>query len=232
MAKKATWEQTLKATRFMVICSFILAHRKGLTDYSEMLYSLVMLGEIFAPDWHTKLQGNNLEVRDDSKIVYLGLPEGLVDSKLAQDQFKLWETWEATDLIYKMRDAMIVLTANPLDSYKGDFRNTTLYELWLEYSGGESKGWLGGLFQSKKPRKIILYTISDCSFSDQARKYLKSQHIVFEERNLEQNRNWLSEMLAASNGFVGTPVLHVIKYNGQSVVAKGFTKSEYDKALR
>lgn len=79
--------------------------------------------------------------------------------------------------------------------------------------------------------KITVYTISDCQFSAQEKEYLKAKNLQFEEKNLETNRDFLTEMLAVSNNFAGTPVTKIEKDDGQIVVLKGFTKEEFDKAL-
>lgn len=76
--------------------------------------------------------------------------------------------------------------------------------------------------------KITLYTINDCKFSQEEREYLKTNNLTFEEKNLETNRDFLTEMLAVSNNFAGTPVTKVEKDNGEVVVLKGFTKDEFD----
>lgn len=79
--------------------------------------------------------------------------------------------------------------------------------------------------------KITVYTISDCQFSKQEKEYLTSHTLQFEEKNLETNKEYLTEMLAVSNNFAGTPVTKIEKDDGQSVVLKGFTKDEFDKIL-
>jgi len=79
--------------------------------------------------------------------------------------------------------------------------------------------------------KITLYTITDCQFSKQEKEYLSSHTLVFEEKNLETNRDFLTEMLTLSNNFAGTPVTKIEKDDGQIVVLKGFTKEEFDKTL-
>lgn len=79
--------------------------------------------------------------------------------------------------------------------------------------------------------KITLYTITDCPFSKQEKEYLSSHTLTFEEKNLETNREFLTEMLAVSNNFAGTPVTKVEKDDGQIAVLKGFTKEEFDKLL-
>jgi glutaredoxin len=77
--------------------------------------------------------------------------------------------------------------------------------------------------------KITLYTITGCIFSKQEKEYLSSHQLTFEEKNLEINREFLTEMLAVSNNFAGTPVTRIEKDDGQIAVLKGFTKEEFDK---
>ena len=79
--------------------------------------------------------------------------------------------------------------------------------------------------------KIIIYTINDCQFSKQEKDYLTGHSLQYEEKNVETNRELLTEMLAASNNFAGTPVTKIEKDDGQIVVLKGFTKEEFDQAL-
>lgn len=79
--------------------------------------------------------------------------------------------------------------------------------------------------------KITVYTVSNCQFSQKEKEYLKGHNLSFEEKNLEQNREWLTEMLAVSNNFAGTPVTKIEKDDGTIVVLKGFTPEEFDEAL-
>lgn len=79
--------------------------------------------------------------------------------------------------------------------------------------------------------KVILYTTSDCMFSKQEKEYLASKNIPFEEKNVQTNRDFLQEMLNVSNNFAGTPVTKIDKDDGQSVVLKGFTQSEFDNVF-
>jgi len=76
--------------------------------------------------------------------------------------------------------------------------------------------------------KITLYTIKDCAFSKQEKEYLKNNKLAFEEKDLETNKDFLTEMLAISNNFAGTPVTRVEKDDGTISVLKGFTKEEFD----
>ena len=79
--------------------------------------------------------------------------------------------------------------------------------------------------------KITVYTINDCPFSKQEKDYLSANKLVFEEKNLETNKEFLTEMLTVSNNFAGTPVTKVEKDDGQIAVLKGFTKEEFDKTF-
>lgn len=76
--------------------------------------------------------------------------------------------------------------------------------------------------------KITIYTIKDCAFSKQEKEYLNANKLVFEEKDLETNKDFLTEMLAVSNNFAGTPVTRVEKDDGTIAVLKGFTKEEFD----
>lgn len=76
--------------------------------------------------------------------------------------------------------------------------------------------------------KITLYTIKDCAFSKQEKEYLNTNKLAFEEKDLETNKDFLTEMLAISNNFAGTPVTRVEKDDGTIAVLKGFTKEEFD----
>jgi glutaredoxin len=79
--------------------------------------------------------------------------------------------------------------------------------------------------------KITIYTVNDCKFSGEEKAYLQSKGLQFEEKNLETNRDFLTEMLQKSNNFAGTPVTEIVKDDGTSMVIKGFTQNEFDAAI-
>lgn len=87
------------------------------------------------------------------------------------------------------------------------------------------------IVHNERYMKITIYTISDCYFSKQEKDYLQAHGLTFEERNLEENRDFLTEMLTISNNFAGTPVTKIEKDDGQIVVLKGFTTDEFDKTF-
>lgn len=76
--------------------------------------------------------------------------------------------------------------------------------------------------------KITVYTIKDCAFSKQEKEYLNANKLAYEEKDLETNKSFLTEMLAISNNFAGTPVTRAEKDDGSISVLKGFTKEEFD----
>lgn len=80
-------------------------------------------------------------------------------------------------------------------------------------------------------KKITVYTVSNCVFSQQEKDYLKANNLPYEEKNLEAKREYLTEMLAISDNFAGTPVTKIEKDDGEVVVLKGFSKEEFDKVL-
>lgn len=79
--------------------------------------------------------------------------------------------------------------------------------------------------------KIVIYTTNDCKFSQQEKDFLKSKNLPFEEKNIETNRDLLTEMLQVSGNFAGTPVTEITKDNGEKVVLKGFTVEDFNEFL-
>lgn len=79
--------------------------------------------------------------------------------------------------------------------------------------------------------KVTLYTTSTCPFCQQEKSYLQSKRLSFEEKNVELNKAYLDEMLQVGSNFAGVPVTKIEKDDGQTVVLKGFTQSEFDAAL-
>lgn len=79
--------------------------------------------------------------------------------------------------------------------------------------------------------KITVFTVTDCEFSKKEIEYLKSHNLQYEEKNLETNKEFLTEMLAISDNFAGTPVSRIEKDDGQIAILKGFTQDEFDVAL-
>jgi len=79
--------------------------------------------------------------------------------------------------------------------------------------------------------KITVYTITDCPFCKQEKDFLNAQGLQFEEKNVQENRDFLTEMLEKSDKFAGVPFTIVEKDGGEKVNLKGFTQSEFEQAL-
>ena len=79
--------------------------------------------------------------------------------------------------------------------------------------------------------KITAYTTTDCQFSKAEKDYLNTSKLVFEEKNLDTNKEFLQEMMTVGNNFAGTPVTRIEKDDGSIAVIKGFTKEEFDTTL-
>ena len=78
--------------------------------------------------------------------------------------------------------------------------------------------------------KTTIYTITNCPFSQAEKDYLNTNKFQFEEKNLEEHREFLAEMLDLSEKWAGVPFTVLTKDDGTLVKLKGFTKDDFDKA--
>jgi len=78
--------------------------------------------------------------------------------------------------------------------------------------------------------KITIYTIPDCSYCHQEKEYLTSKGLLFEEKDVQANKDFLSELLERSNKFAGVPFT-MFEDSGKTASLKGFTQSEFDETL-
>lgn len=83
----------------------------------------------------------------------------------------------------------------------------------------------------KLDMKVTVYTIPNCPFCKQEKDYLTSKGVKFEEKDVQSNKEHLTEMLNVSNKFAGVPFTVIEKDGGEKVMLKGFTQSEFDAAL-
>ncbi|HLL60232.1 MAG TPA: glutaredoxin family protein [Candidatus Nitrosocosmicus sp.] len=79
--------------------------------------------------------------------------------------------------------------------------------------------------------QITVYTIKDCPFCKAEKDFLTSHNIPFTEKNVEENREALAEMLEVSDKFAGVPFTMIVKDDGTKVPLKGYTQSEFEQAL-
>jgi glutaredoxin-like YruB-family protein len=75
-------------------------------------------------------------------------------------------------------------------------------------------------------KKIIIYTTTYCPWCQAAKDFFRKQGYEYEERNVEQNNEWLQEMLNKS-GQYGVPVIDI---EGKIII--GFSPEEINKALK
>lgn len=79
--------------------------------------------------------------------------------------------------------------------------------------------------------KVTIYTIPDCPYSKEEKDYLTGKGVQYDEKDVSNNKDNLSEMLDLSNKFAGVPFSVVVKDSGEKVMLKGFTKADFDLVL-
>ena len=62
-------------------------------------------------------------------------------------------------------------------------------------------------------KKIEIYTKNNCSFCDNAKIFFKSKNLSFIEYNIEENYNYLEEMLQRSKGKKLMPQIFINNYH-------------------
>ncbi len=75
-----------------------------------------------------------------------------------------------------------------------------------------------------------IYTINTCNFCKSAKDFFTSKNIPFTEKNVEQDKAALDEMLKLSDNFAGVPFTIITKDDGTTVSLKGFTLQEFEHA--
>jgi glutaredoxin-like YruB-family protein len=73
-------------------------------------------------------------------------------------------------------------------------------------------------------KKVVVYTSNTCVYCHQAKDYLKSKGVQFEERNVSTDMNARKELI--SKGFMGVPVIMV-----DEEVIQGFDKARLEELL-
>ena len=79
--------------------------------------------------------------------------------------------------------------------------------------------------------KIIVYTITNSPFCTQVKDYLTAKKIPYDEKNVEVNKEYLTEMMTASGNFAGVPFTWFQFDDGSEAGLKGFTQDEFDELL-
>ncbi|RKD27203.1 Glutaredoxin-like protein, YruB-family [Caminicella sporogenes DSM 14501] len=73
-------------------------------------------------------------------------------------------------------------------------------------------------------KKVVVYTSDTCVYCHQAKDYLNSKGIQFEERNVSRDMNARKELM--SKGFMGVPVIMV-----DEEVIQGFDRERLEELL-
>ena len=74
-------------------------------------------------------------------------------------------------------------------------------------------------------KDVIVYSSDSCVYCREAKNYLRSIHVDFEERNISKDQAARKELM--SKGFMGVPVIMV----GQEII-QGFDRRKLDDLLR
>jgi glutaredoxin 3 len=74
-------------------------------------------------------------------------------------------------------------------------------------------------------KQVTIYSADWCAFCHAAKDYLSKKEVKFEEKNVEQNREYAMESVKKS-GQMGIPVLDI---DGEIIV--GFDRPRIDAAL-
>lgn len=74
-------------------------------------------------------------------------------------------------------------------------------------------------------KNIIVYSSDSCVYCKEAKNYLRSIGVDFEERNISKDQSARKELM--SKGFMGVPVIMV-----EQEIIQGFDRRKLDELLR
>ncbi|MGH9326736.1 MAG: glutaredoxin family protein [Terriglobia bacterium] len=60
-----------------------------------------------------------------------------------------------------------------------------------------------------QPSHVVMYTRVDCEDSDAAREFLRQHHVLFEEVDIDKNREALEFVMSVNEGKRRTPTFNV-----------------------
>lgn len=79
--------------------------------------------------------------------------------------------------------------------------------------------------------KVTIYSTTSCPYCTMLKDYLDSKNIFFEEKLVDQNEEFKTEMLNESNGFLGVPFVVIVKDDNSKETVLGFDKGKLDQVL-
>ncbi|AOT71351.1 glutaredoxin family protein [Geosporobacter ferrireducens] len=74
-------------------------------------------------------------------------------------------------------------------------------------------------------KNVVVYSSDSCVYCKEAKNYLRSIGVDFEERNISKDQSARKELM--SKGFMGVPVIMV-----EQEIIQGFDRRKLDELLR
>jgi len=164
MAKKFPFDEAVKAAKFLMFTSAMQTYSSGEIGAGQYVFAFMSADDSFlAPEWQCE-PGASLEdvsLYEGNKLVYTGKTRNFVASKYCQDYLhRIAHVWKATELTNEMKDAMVKLINPPVPSfedlikgasistsYKGDFSDTVVYDIWKKHT--QRGSLIGRIFGSR-----------------------------------------------------------------------------------
>ena len=79
--------------------------------------------------------------------------------------------------------------------------------------------------------QVIIYSTTTCPYCKMLKDYLTQKGITFSEKLVDTNEAAKTEMMAASNGFLGVPFTIISLDNGTKENVLGFDKGKLNSLL-
>ncbi len=79
--------------------------------------------------------------------------------------------------------------------------------------------------------QVIIYSTTTCPYCKMLKDYLTQKSVAFSEKLVDTDETARTEMMAASNGFLGVPFTIVTLDNGTKENVLGFDKGKLNSLL-
>lgn len=80
--------------------------------------------------------------------------------------------------------------------------------------------------------QVIIYSTTTCPYCKMLKDYLTQKGVSFSEKLIDVDDSARTEMMSASNGFLGVPFTIVNLDNGAKETVLGFDKGKLDSLLQ
>ena len=154
MGKDIPFPEAVKAAKFLMFAATMQTINKGQLDPLSAIYVINAANEKYlTPEWRVEGKAlGKLLLYEGTILVFGGPAQDFMSSTIWQTYYKLiYETWEAEEMIEEMRSAIVKLITPPVptldelhrgvsipQAYKGDYKNTVVYEIWKNYMPKQS----------------------------------------------------------------------------------------------